>query len=586
MTRHTTSVHPWDTVPLPFQRLSLDGCIVEVNSRWQEMTGYELDECIGRVYTDLMPPGHIDDFHRILGELMETGNLDGADCFLQRKDGQPLNVRIFGTLNRETREAECLLVDITGFRKTETDLTESEARFRSLFELAPTPILIHDGATIAMANQSAARFLGYDAPGELAGLSLAGIIHPEDRAMVAHRVGRVITEDVTVAPQKERLVRKDGSIAVGEAVSSPVVLEGKRAVHTMLLDLSERIEAERALAESEGRYRTLFEYSGDAIVVHDGHHVRFANRSALASFGLPEGIDVSTLELRDYVHSDSLSDVRRRIASLRSGEQHDETSEYRLLRADRTDWFAEAFSSALELQGETLIQTILRDLTDRRRSESELASYRTRLEQLLAERTESLERVRQELNAVTTVVSRTVEMRDPYTAGHQRRVAAFALEVAAKLNMDEADIEYLGVAASLHDVGKVGVPAEILAKPSMLTGLEFELVKTHVEAGYSIVRSAELPGPVAEIVYQHHERLDGSGYPRGLSGDELLLGSRVLMVADVVEAMCSHRPYRPSVGLAAALAEIAKGAGTLYDADVVAACRAVVHDGFTFTGDF
>jgi PAS domain S-box-containing protein/putative nucleotidyltransferase with HDIG domain len=578
--------HQWFQAPLPFQRLALDGSIREVNREWELLSGYSAKECVGRQYTDFVPADHLIDFQRNLEQLTNTGRLAGADCYVQRKDGAVLNVRIFGRLNDQTSEAECLLVDITSFRQTERSLRDSEERFRTLFDLAPTPIFIHDGTTLVLANQSGARFLGYDAPEHLIGLGVMGFVHGDDQAMVATRNERMMQEDWTAPSTPERFIRKDGSIVHGEVVASPVAFEGRRLIHVIVLDLSTTIEAERALAESESRYRALFEFSGDAIIVHDGRHVRFANRSALASFGVSANADVTQLELGDFVHPDSLPGVAQRIGELLGGLEEDKPSEFRFLRADGSSWYAESYSVVLALQGERLIQTMLRDLTERRRTEDELAGYRARLEQLLRERTESLERVRQELNAVTTVVSRTVEMRDPYTAGHQRRVAALALEIARALKMDETDIEYLGVAARMHDVGKVSVPAEILSKPSRLSALEFELVKTHVEAGYSIVKSAELPGPVAEIVYQHHERLDGTGYPRGLVGDELLLGSRVLMVADTVEAMCSHRPYRPSIGLVAALEELDSGSGTYYDAAVVEACREVVHAGFSFTDEF
>jgi PAS domain S-box-containing protein/putative nucleotidyltransferase with HDIG domain len=385
----------------------------------------------------------------------------------------------------------------------------------------------------------------------------------------------------------ERFVRADGSVVGGECIASPVIFDGQRMIHVIALDLSERMAAEQALSESENSFRSLFEYSGDAIIVHDGHTVQMANRSARASFGYDDDVTAEGMPLIDFVHPDSREFVAERVAALVSGgDPSAKAVELRLLRSDGSDWYAEAHSVVLPIEGKTYISTMLRDQTERRRTEEELAGYRVQLEHLLAQRTESLERVTKQLDAVTAVVSRTVEMRDPYTAGHQRRVAAVALEIARKMNMTEEEIGYIEVAAHLHDVGKVSVPAEILSRPSQLGVLEFELVKCHVEAGYEIVRSASLPDPVAEIVYQHHERLDGSGYPRGLTGDDLLTGAKILMVADVFEAMCTHRPYRPAFGVSTALQEIADGSGHLFDPDVVTACHAVVKDGFVFTDEF
>jgi len=183
----------------------------------------------------------------------------------------------------------------------------------------------------------------------------------------------------------------------------------------------------------------------------------------------------------------------------------------------------------------------------------------------------------------SAVIARTVELRDPYTAGHQRRVAELSVAIAEELEMGAEDVDIIRTAAAIHDIGKVSVPAEILSKPGRFSDIEYELVKTHAIAGYEIIASAELGRPVAEIVRQHHERLDGSGYPSGLTDESLLPGSRVLMVADVVEAMSSHRPYRPAIGVEAALDEISSGRGSLYDTAVVDACVALLKRGFQFS---
>ncbi len=172
------------------------------------------------------------------------------------------------------------------------------------------------------------------------------------------------------------------------------------------------------------------------------------------------------------------------------------------------------------------------------------------------------------------------EMRDAYTAGHQQRVAAVAVAVAEALGLPQQTVEGLRIAATIHDIGKLGIPTEVLVRPGGLTGLELSLVRTHSQAGYELLRRIDFPWPVAEIVRQHHERMDGSGYPGGLRGDAILIEARVLAVADVVEAMSSHRPYRPALGVEAALAEIEAGSGSRYDADVSEACVRVFRGGF------
>ncbi len=173
-------------------------------------------------------------------------------------------------------------------------------------------------------------------------------------------------------------------------------------------------------------------------------------------------------------------------------------------------------------------------------------------------------------------------MRDPYTAGHQRRVAQLAAAIATEMGLPPERIHGIRLAGTVHDVGKIGVPAEILSKPGVLTGVEFNLIKLHPTVGYEILKDVEFPWPIAQMVRSHHERLDGSGYPDGLKGEEILLDTRIISVADVVEAMLSYRPYRPGLGIQAALDEIVGKRGVLYDEQVVDACRKVFEGGFEF----
>lgn len=184
----------------------------------------------------------------------------------------------------------------------------------------------------------------------------------------------------------------------------------------------------------------------------------------------------------------------------------------------------------------------------------------------------NLNKLQQTLGAIIQVLEKTVEVRDPYTAGHQRRVADLARSIAAEMGFSQDRIDGIRIAGIIHDIGKIYVPAEILSKPRRLTTYEFNLVKTHSQVGYDILKSIEFPWPVANIVLQHHERLNGSGYPNKLMHDNILIEARILGVSDVVEAMASHRPYRPALGLDAALKEVADHKGSLYDPDVVEIC--------------
>ena len=184
----------------------------------------------------------------------------------------------------------------------------------------------------------------------------------------------------------------------------------------------------------------------------------------------------------------------------------------------------------------------------------------------------SVARLSRSMEGTIQAMAATLESRDAYTAGHQRRVAELVLAIARELKLSEDDIHAAHLAAIVHDLGKIQVPAEILSKPGKLLPIEFELIKYHPTSGYNILKDVDFPWPIAEIVYQHHERLDGSGYPRGLKGNEILPAAKIIAVADTVEAMSSHRPYRAGLGIDKALAEIEQGRGRIYDAAATDAC--------------
>ncbi len=232
---------------------------------------------------------------------------------------------------------------------------------------------------------------------------------------------------------------------------------------------------------------------------------------------------------------------------------------------------AQAFASqvAIAIENARLYQEAQQELAQREQAEEGLR--------------QSLERLQRALEGTVNVLVSTIEMKDPYTAGHQRRVTQLACAVAQEMGLPEERIEGLRVAGLIHDLGKINVPAEILSKPGALSDLEYGLIRAHPQIGYDILKTTDFPWPVAEIVLQHHERLDGSGYPQGLAGEEIRLEARILAVADVVEAMASFRPYRPAHGIDKALEEISQNRGVLYDPEVVDVClRLFTEKGFKF----
>jgi PAS domain S-box-containing protein/putative nucleotidyltransferase with HDIG domain len=351
-------------------------------------------------------------------------------------------------------------------------------------------------------------------------------------------------------------------------------LEEKVEERTVALtqEIAERKRAEEALRASEEYFRTLIENVLDIITILDAEGViRYESPSVERVLGYKpaELIGVNIVEL---LHPDDVSKVNVAIkavappngtpgiAQVVEARFRHKDGSWRLLEA-----IGKALPSGLPVTG---IVVNSRDITERKRAEEALQQSYAKLQKALE-------------GTIHTLAS-AIEMRDPYTAGHQRRVTQLACAIANEMGLPEEQIEGIRMAGLIHDVGKINIPADILSKPGRLTDLEFGLIKMHPQVGHDILKTVDFPWPVAQIVLQHHERMDGSGYPQGLSGEEILVEARILAIADVVEAMSSHRPYRPARGIDQALEEISQNRGVLYDPKAVDAClKLFTEDGFT-----
>ena len=319
---------------------------------------------------------------------------------------------------------------------------------------------------------------------------------------------------------------------------------------------SKHKQMEAALQESETLFRQLFEDTAvvKLIIDMDTGNIIDANEAAAVFYGWSRE-QLKQMKIQE-INTLSPEEVKKVMEKARIKKKIH--LEFRHRRADGSVRDVDVFSSNVEVKGKNLLHVIIHDITDRKRAEEELK--------------DTLESLRRAVGVTIQVMVSVVEIRDPYTAGHQLRSANLACAIATEMGLPQDKILGLRMAGSIHDIGKLSVPAEILSKPTKLTELEFSLIKEHARKGCEILKNVESPWPLAQIVSQHHERMDGSGYPRNLKGDEILMEARIMAVADVVEAMASHRPYRPTLGLDAALAEIQKNRGTLYDNTVVDAC--------------
>jgi len=325
---------------------------------------------------------------------------------------------------------------------------------------------------------------------------------------------------------------------------------------------------ERKKLEAESSFKAqMLDAATDIIVVAnvDDWLIRYVNEGACQSFGYSRE-ELLGHDLRSFIAPEFA-------AKLPPSPQSDEAMlDSGHVRKDGTVVPTEVHQRITEWDGRKVRLAVARDITERKKAEARLQEANARLERVL--------------EGTLAVIEQIVEASDPYTSGHERRVAELAVAIAREMGLpEESCVSLIRTAAVIHDVGKTTIPAEILSKPGKLSSAEFALIKTHSRAGYDIIKRANLPDPVAEVVLQHHERLNGSGYPQGLSGDDILPEAQILAVADVVEAMSSYRPYRPALGVDAALAEVAEGDGARYDTDAVAACvRLFREKGFAFSG--
>ncbi len=316
--------------------------------------------------------------------------------------------------------------------------------------------------------------------------------------------------------------------------------------------------ARETLRQSESRYRRLFETAQDGILLLNVNTAQI------------EDVNPYLVELLGYSHAEFLGKKIWEVGAFsdiaESKEMFAELQAKAYVRYEnlplKTKLGAiisvEFVSNMYDCEGVEVIQCNIRDISERKRADSKIQQYIKQLKTLLMSTVE-----------MATVIS---EMRDPYTAGHERRVGALAVAIGVELGFDANRQEGLRIAGYLHDVGKMSVPFEILSKPGRLTAIEYQLVQGHSQASFDILKRVEFGWQVAEIALQHHERMDGSGYPKGLVGEAILFEARIMAVADVVEAMSSHRPYRPGLGIEKALAEIERGRGAAYDPRAVDAC--------------
>jgi PAS domain S-box-containing protein len=432
--------------------------------------------------------------------------------------------------------------------------------------ISPDAMLVIDKErTITMCNPSVQRVFGYTV-GEVLDQKTEFLYH--DRRSDKFRYHEIYNileqEGFHIGHASGR--RKDGKEITLEIITGQ--LSNREGAVLLLRDTSDKEAAEAERRESGKKYRRIFENAVEGIFQSTPEGRFLSLNPAMAALhgyaSAEEMIETVTDISRNlYVNAGEITVFMKQLEE----RGHIENFEHESYRKDGTTiWVSVSARAVKDPEGKVLFyEGTHMDITSRKASEKSLR--------------ESMRRLTGATNAIIAVIVTAVEARDPYTAGHQKRVANLARAIAVEMDLSGPQIQGIVMAGMIHDLGKISVPAEILSTPKVLSSMEFELVRQHPRTGYDILKDIRFEWPIAEMVLQHHERLDGSGYPQGLAGSKILFEARILAVADVVEAISNHRPYRPAHGIDVALEEIRKNTGRLYDNDVVKACMRVFAEG-------
>ena len=513
-------------------------------------------------------------------EKIETAFREGSNLFgwqHKRCSGEEFPAEVMLTrLNLDGKDVLMASVrDISERKLAAIKLKESEEVFRSTNAAVHDAIILLDNnGNISLWNRGAENIFGYSFH-EVRGEPLHDFLVPQQyrkHFIKAFPEFRKTGAGAAVGKTLElSAIHKDGREFPVELSLSSLKLHGNWHAVGVVHDISDRTTTVKALRQSEEHIRLLLDSMAEAIYGLDlDGNCTFANTTCLKMLGHDDSSDLIGKNMHGLMHyalpdgSPHPEQDCRACLAFRTGEAFhvdDEVFWRKEGSSFPVSYWAHPIYKDNQITGSVV--TFL-DITEQLKARDELKESRRHL--------------RASLKGTIDTVSKAVEARDPYTAGHQKRVAEIAVAIAHKIGLDKDRIEGLRMGASIHDIGKINIPAELLSKPGRLSEIEYSLIQAHAQVGYDILKDFSFPWPVANIAYQHHERLDGSGYPQGLKGDQICLEARIVAVADVVEAMASHRPYRPGLGIDKAMDEIKMNHGKLYDPAVADACLTLFAD--------
>ena len=448
------------------------------------------------------------------------------------------------------------------YKQAEEELRKERDFNKTLIQTSPVffVAISGEGKTLMM-NRMMLHALGYIIE-EVVGRDYLSIFVPEYDREIFSKVFKRLVKKRKATLNKNHVVTKDGKELLVEWHRRPVFKANGDFDYFfgVGIDITERKQAEEL-------FKKLFYNSPNAIFIIQDNKFKLINPQFTKETGY-SGEEVIKFDLFKLIYPKDRKIVREKVIKMLKGKLPS-GFEYRGIRkSGEIRWVLQAVTS-VNYQGQRAILGSFKDITEIRQVQKELQ--------------ESYGKLQKTMEATINTISKIVETRDPYTAGHQLNVSKLTTAIAWEMKLTKDKIEGIRIASLVHDIGKISIPAEILSKPTKLNEMEYSLIKDHSQIGHDILKKVDFLWPIAEIVLQHHERIDGSGYPQGLKVNKIILEARIIGVADVVEAMSSHRPYRPAKGIDKALEEISQNKGILYDPEVVDICLKLFREkGFKF----
>jgi len=564
----------FDYAPDAYYISDLKGDFVDCNKKAEKLTGYKKEELIGKNFLKLklLSIADIPKIGKLFDKDLRGLSRGTGEFILIRKNSTKVTVEIssYKVKIKEKTLALGIIRDITERKQAEEALKKSEEKYRTLFENTGTAtIIIEEDKIISMVNTQSVKIYGYSKKEIENKMKWTDFVIPEDlERMKEYHIARRKAGEKAPTEYEFRLMDKKGNIR-DIFLKIGMIPNTKKSIAS-LMDITERKQAEENVKSAKDELQIILD-SVPAIIFYkdiEGRIIR-ANKSLSDRLKMPvkDIVGKTTEELFPREQAENMRKDDKEVV-ISGKPKRNIIQSY--TTPDGIRWLITDKIPYKDKEGKvTGVIGLAKDITVQRKEEQELK--------------QTYQKLKKTMDAAIDTMSRIIEAKDPYTSGHQQRVSQLATAIAKELNLSKDKVEGIRIASLIHDIGKIGLPTEILSKPRKLTDIEFRLIKEHSQIGYDILKSIDFSYPVANIILQHHERLNGSGYPNKLKGDEILLEARILGVADVVEAMSSFRPYRSALGTEKALEEITQNRGTLYDPQVVDAClRLFKEKGFEF----